>query len=201
MMFGAVRTPPVPKEPVARLWPGANLLREHHGDGHNAALLTLGVAGAEAHVLHALSEGMPAERFGRVSHLPRDAGRGRRRDAHTRPHRRPRLAYRPPVGKPRSGSGRSPTNSPPAPCVRRRGTTRARSAGHLSARSVPWLIARRVEDRVGPESMARIAGSGARQTAASPRCASCPAARQVGSRRRGPASRRRGPGVRSPGRR
>lgn len=70
-LYAAVRTLPVPKEPVARLWHGANLLREHRGDGHNAALLTLGIAGTEAHVLHALSEGVPAERFGRASHLPR----------------------------------------------------------------------------------------------------------------------------------
>jgi hypothetical protein len=56
---------------VARLWHGANLLREHRGDGHVAALLTVGIGGTEAHVLHALSEGMPAENFGRVSHLPR----------------------------------------------------------------------------------------------------------------------------------
>jgi hypothetical protein len=70
-LYAAVRTLPVPKEPVARLWHGANLLREHRGDGHNAALLTLGIAGTEAHVLHALSEGIPAATFGRISHLPR----------------------------------------------------------------------------------------------------------------------------------
>ena len=29
------------------------------------------LGGTEAHVLHALSEGMPAEQFGRVAHLPR----------------------------------------------------------------------------------------------------------------------------------
>ncbi len=56
---------------MARLWHGANLLREHRGDGHVAALLTEGIGGTEAHVLLALSEGMPAEQFGRVSHLPR----------------------------------------------------------------------------------------------------------------------------------
>jgi hypothetical protein len=61
----------VPDEPLAALWHGANLLREHRGDGHVAALLTQGIAGTEAHVLHALSEGMRAEEFGRVSHLPR----------------------------------------------------------------------------------------------------------------------------------
>jgi hypothetical protein len=69
-LYAAVRTLPVPTEPLARLWHGANLLREHRGDGHVAALVTVGIGGTEAHVLHALSDGMPAERFGRVSHLP-----------------------------------------------------------------------------------------------------------------------------------
>ena len=70
-LYAAVRTLPVPTEPVARLWHGANLLREHRGDGHVAALLTEGIGGTEAHVLHALSEGMPAEKFGRLAHLPK----------------------------------------------------------------------------------------------------------------------------------
>lgn len=70
-LYAAVRTLPVPREPLARLWHGANLLREHRGDGHIAALLTFGIGGTEAHVLHALSAGMPAEQFGRVGHLPR----------------------------------------------------------------------------------------------------------------------------------
>jgi hypothetical protein len=69
-LYAAVRTLPLPTEPVARLWHGANLLREHRGDGHVAALMTMGIGGTESHVLHALSEGMPAEEFGRVSHLP-----------------------------------------------------------------------------------------------------------------------------------
>jgi len=70
-LYAAVRTLPLPTEPMARLWHGANLLREHRGDGHVAALVTVGIGGTEAHVLHALSEGMPAEQFGRVWHLPR----------------------------------------------------------------------------------------------------------------------------------
>lgn len=70
-LFAAVRTLPVPTEPVARLWHGANLLREHRGDSHVAALMAGGIGGTEAHVLHALSEGMPPEQFGRLSHLPR----------------------------------------------------------------------------------------------------------------------------------
>ncbi|MFP5319196.1 MAG: SCO6745 family protein [Acidimicrobiia bacterium] len=70
-LYAAVRTLPLPTEPPARLWHGANLLREHRGDGHVAALLTHGIAGTESHVLHALSVGMPAGEFGRVSHLPK----------------------------------------------------------------------------------------------------------------------------------
>lgn len=69
-LYAAVQTLPVPTEPVARLWHGANLLREHRGDGH-VELLTMSIGGTEAHVLHALSEGMPPEQFGRVSHVPR----------------------------------------------------------------------------------------------------------------------------------
>jgi hypothetical protein len=70
-LYAAVRTLPLPSEPVARLWHGANLLREHRGDGHVAALVAMGIGGTESHVLHTLSQGVPAERFGRVSHLPR----------------------------------------------------------------------------------------------------------------------------------
>lgn len=69
-LFAAVRTLPIPTEPLARLWHGANLLREHRGDGHIAALLTCGVGCTESHVLHTLSEGVPVEQFGRVWHLP-----------------------------------------------------------------------------------------------------------------------------------
>jgi hypothetical protein len=55
---------------VARLWHAATLLREHRGDGHVAALVAEGIGGTECHVLHALAEGVPAERFGRIHHLP-----------------------------------------------------------------------------------------------------------------------------------
>ncbi|MEV4134242.1 MarR family transcriptional regulator [Dactylosporangium sp. NPDC049742] len=72
VLYAALRTLPVPEEPVARLWHAATLLREHRGDGHNAALVAAGIGGTEAHVLHALSEGMPAEKYGRVHHLPAD---------------------------------------------------------------------------------------------------------------------------------
>ena len=115
-LYAAVRTLPVPVEPVARLWHGANLLREHRGDGHVAGLLTTGIGGTEAHVLHALSEGMPAESFGRVSHLP-PAQLAAVVDGMRAPvaSSAPTAGSPPPAGKPRNGSKRSPTNSPPRP--------------------------------------------------------------------------------------
>jgi len=69
-MYAALRTLPVPGEPVARLFHAASLLREHRGDGHIAALMAAGIGGLEAHVLVALDLGMPAEKFGRIHHLP-----------------------------------------------------------------------------------------------------------------------------------
>ncbi|MFL6077746.1 MAG: SCO6745 family protein [Mycobacteriales bacterium] len=69
-LYAALRTLPVPREPLARLWHAATLLREHRGDGHTVALMAEGIGGTEAHVLHALSVDMPAKEFGRVSHLP-----------------------------------------------------------------------------------------------------------------------------------
>jgi hypothetical protein len=69
-LYAALRTLPTPEEPLARLWHAGNLLREHRGDGHVTALVANGIGSTEAHVLHALWEGMPAEKFGRVWHLP-----------------------------------------------------------------------------------------------------------------------------------
>lgn len=71
VMYAALRSLPVPEEPVARLWHAANMLREHRGDGHIAALLSERIGGIEAHVLSALDMGIhPAETFGRIHHLP-----------------------------------------------------------------------------------------------------------------------------------
>ncbi len=69
-LYAALRTVPLPDEPVARLWHAADLLREHRGDGHVAALVSEGIGGLESHALHAVSQGMPAEKFGRIHHLP-----------------------------------------------------------------------------------------------------------------------------------
>ena len=70
-LYAGLRALDVPGEPVARLWHAATLLREHRGDGHNAALVAHGIGGTEAHVLLALSLGMRAEEFGRTGHLPK----------------------------------------------------------------------------------------------------------------------------------
>ena len=66
----ALRAIPIPEDVVARLFHAASLLREHRGDGHITALMIEGVGGLEAHVLFALDMDMPAERFGRIHHLP-----------------------------------------------------------------------------------------------------------------------------------
>ena len=71
VMYAGLRTLPMPEEPVSRLWHAANMLREHRGDGHIAALVSERIGGTEAHVLSALDMGIyPAESFGRIHHLP-----------------------------------------------------------------------------------------------------------------------------------
>jgi hypothetical protein len=69
-MYAALRTLPIPDDVAARLFHAASLLREHRGDGHIAALMSEGVGGLEAHVLSALDMNMPADKFGRIHHLP-----------------------------------------------------------------------------------------------------------------------------------
>jgi hypothetical protein len=69
-MYAALRAIPIPDDVVERLFHAASLLREHRGDGHIVALMSEGVGGLEAHVLVALDMDMPAERFGRIHHLP-----------------------------------------------------------------------------------------------------------------------------------
>ena len=60
-LFAANLALPVPSGALARLWHAATLLREHRGDGHVVALTAAGIGGREAHVLHALATGTPAE--------------------------------------------------------------------------------------------------------------------------------------------
>jgi hypothetical protein len=72
VMYAGLRALPMPEERVARLWHAANMLREHRGDGHIAALVSERIGGTESHVLSALYMGIyPAESFGRIHHLPK----------------------------------------------------------------------------------------------------------------------------------
>ena len=54
-LYAGLRALRIPREPVAKLWHAATLLREHRGDGHNVALIAHGIGGLECHVLIALS--------------------------------------------------------------------------------------------------------------------------------------------------
>src|SRR5690606_31134003 len=69
-MYAALRSLPIPDDDVTCLFHAASLLREHRGDGHIAALVTEGIGGLECHAVYALAMDMPAERFGRIHHLP-----------------------------------------------------------------------------------------------------------------------------------
>nr|WP_250002720.1 hypothetical protein [Actinoplanes sp. M2I2] len=65
-LFAAHAELPWPDEPHLVLWHAQTLLREFRGDGHVAALVTAGVGGIEALLLHVAS-GEADERFLRVS--------------------------------------------------------------------------------------------------------------------------------------
>ncbi|NGO68841.1 SCO6745 family protein [Streptomyces boncukensis] len=52
-----------PDEPHLVLWQAANVLREHRGDGHLAALLTAGLDGCESLVSFAAVDAAPEENF------------------------------------------------------------------------------------------------------------------------------------------
>jgi hypothetical protein len=69
-MYAALRAIPIPDDVAARMFHAASLLREHRGDEHIVALMSEGVGRLEAHVLYALGMDMPAEKFGRIHHLP-----------------------------------------------------------------------------------------------------------------------------------
>lgn len=50
-LFAANAALPWPDEPLAALWHGLTVLREHRGDGHNAVLTAHGIDGCAAHIL------------------------------------------------------------------------------------------------------------------------------------------------------
>lgn len=60
-LFAANVALPWPEPPLLALWHGLTLLREHRGDGHNAALLAAGIDGCAAHVLAAAVGGAPRD--------------------------------------------------------------------------------------------------------------------------------------------
>ncbi|MGC0327147.1 hypothetical protein RKD23_000137 [Streptomyces sp. SAI-170] len=58
-LFAAHAALPWPEEPVLRLWHAQTLLREFRGDGHISCLLSEGVGGLEALILHAVTGDVP----------------------------------------------------------------------------------------------------------------------------------------------
>ncbi len=60
-MAAANTAVPIPAEPHLALWQSLTTLREHRGDGHNAALLQREVDGVSAHVLAAVAGRTPRE--------------------------------------------------------------------------------------------------------------------------------------------
>ncbi|MDX3762182.1 hypothetical protein ACFY1B_34260 [Streptomyces mirabilis] len=60
-LFAAHAALPWPEEPVLQLWHAQTLLREFRGDGHVACLLSEGVGGLEALILHAATGDVPVD--------------------------------------------------------------------------------------------------------------------------------------------
>ncbi|MFH8492659.1 SCO6745 family protein [Streptomyces coeruleorubidus] len=60
-LFAAHAALPWPQEPVLQLWHAQTLLREFRGDGHVACLLSEGVGGLEALILHAATGDVPVD--------------------------------------------------------------------------------------------------------------------------------------------
>jgi hypothetical protein len=58
-LFTGLRDRPWPSEPLAQLWRGCDLLREHRGDSHVAAVLVTGLTPVQMNVLTELAVGMP----------------------------------------------------------------------------------------------------------------------------------------------
>ncbi len=58
-LFAANAALPWPDPPHLAVWHGLTCLREHRGDGHNAALLSAGIDGCQAHVLAGAAGGTP----------------------------------------------------------------------------------------------------------------------------------------------
>jgi hypothetical protein len=62
-LFGALQSVPVSNDPYARLWRGAELYREHRGDGHLAACIAADLDMAEMNVLTEVWLGYPVGEY------------------------------------------------------------------------------------------------------------------------------------------
>ena len=60
-LFAATAALEWPEAPHLALWHGLTCLREHRGDGHNAALVAADIDGCQAHVLAGAAGGSPRE--------------------------------------------------------------------------------------------------------------------------------------------
>ena len=58
-LFAANAALPLPDVPHLAVWQSLTSLREHRGDGHNAALVANGIDGCQAHVLAGVAGGTP----------------------------------------------------------------------------------------------------------------------------------------------
>ena len=62
-LFGALRSLPTSDDPHGRAWRAAELLREHRGDGHIAAIVAAGLDVVEANVLTEVWLGYPVGEY------------------------------------------------------------------------------------------------------------------------------------------
>jgi hypothetical protein len=68
-----MRTLPVPDDPYGRLWRGAELVREHRGDSHLAAIAGSGLGTSEVNVLTEVWLGYPIGEYSASRGLASDA--------------------------------------------------------------------------------------------------------------------------------
>ena len=62
-LFGSLRSLPRPDTPFGRAWRGAELVREHRGDGHLAACVAAGLDAVEMNVLTEVWLGYPVGEY------------------------------------------------------------------------------------------------------------------------------------------
>ncbi len=73
VLFAALQALPVPDDPHGRLWRGAELVREHRGDSHLAAIAGSGLGMSEANVLTEVWLGYPIGEYSATRGFAPDA--------------------------------------------------------------------------------------------------------------------------------